>query len=139
MELFGLQFHLHGFFRRTRLAQSRVKGKNLPFHGLTAGTATRMLLPWLSSEAAEIALRYGWQLAAAFYAAMVLEPPAATCDAGDIAVEDLVGEALDCGDEHAIKTLEVCLAAYRRRPDPVHLVAARETTRALGRTGLSLA
>jgi hypothetical protein len=108
-------------------------------HGLTAGTATRMLLPWLSPEAAEIALRYGWQLAAAFYAAMVLEPPAEMCDASDIAMDDLVDEAIACGDEHAIKTVEVCLAAHRRRPDPVHLVAARETTRGLVRTGLSLA
>jgi Questin oxidase-like len=108
-------------------------------HGLTAGTATRMLAPWLSPQATEIALRYGWQLAAAFYAGLVLEPPIEACDASDITREDLVEEALACGDEHAIKTLEVCLAAHRRRPDPVYLVAARATTRALVRTGLSLA
>ncbi len=108
-------------------------------HGLTAGTATRMLQPWLSPESTTIALRYGWQLAAAFYAAMVLAPPVAAFDAPELSQDELVDEALACGDEHAIKTLEVCLAAYRRRPDPVYLLAAHETTRALLRTGLSLA
>ena len=36
-------------------------------HGLTAGTATRMMRPHLSNEATEVSLRYGWQTAAAFY------------------------------------------------------------------------
>jgi hypothetical protein len=108
-------------------------------HGLTAGTATRMLLPWLSPESTAIALRYGWQLSAAFYAAMVLEPPVAASEAPDLSQDELIDDALACGDEHAIKTLEVCLAAYRRRPEPVYLLAAHETTRALLRRGLSLA
>ncbi len=108
-------------------------------HGLTAGTATRMLLPWLSPESTTIALRYGWQLSAAFYAAMVLEPAVGACEAPDLSQDELVDDALACGDEHAIKTLEVCLAAHRRRPDPVYLLAAHETTHALLRTGLSLA
>lgn len=107
-------------------------------HGLTAGTATRMLAPWLSPEATTIALRYGWQLSAAWYAAMVLEPPVASPEAPARSRDELVDDAIACGDEHAIKTLEVCLAAHVRRPDPIYLVAAHETTRALLRTGLSL-
>ena len=69
---------------------------------------------------------------------MVLEPPVASPEAPARSRDELVDDAIACGDEHAIKTLEVCLAAHVRRPDPIYLVAAHETTRALLRTGLSL-
>ena len=44
-------------------------------HTLTGGSATRLMLPYLSPETTAESLRYGWKLAAAFYAALVLEPP----------------------------------------------------------------
>jgi hypothetical protein len=119
----------------TNAALVRARGL---VHGLTGGAATRMMLDSLSPPATEISLRYGWQLAAGFYAGLVVEPPADTVDDVQVDVETLIDDAVACGDEHAIKTVELCLDAYARQHDRVHLVAARETTAALLRSGLSL-
>ena len=53
-------------------------------------------------------------------------------------IDDLVDEAVACLDEHGIKTLEACLREYAVNPNPVYLLASRETTRALETTGLHL-
>jgi hypothetical protein len=70
-------------------------------------------------------LRYGWQAAAAIYAAF-----GSAAGAGAIADrkqdrEDLIGRAVTNGDEHAIKFTEVCLREYALNPKPVYLLAAR--------------
>jgi hypothetical protein len=107
-------------------------------HALTGGAFARMMLGHVSTDATASALRYGWQLAAAFYAALVLEPPAIGVEAPAESVDDLFDEALACPDEHGIKVLEACLREHALNPSPVYLVAARETTRRLNVLGLNL-
>ena len=107
-------------------------------HGLTGGTATSMIRPYVSADAAEASLRYGWQTAAAFYCAIVLEPPADATDAPAPTIAEIIGEALECPDEHGIKVADACLRAYAVNSDPVLLTAALKTTRRLNEVGLDL-
>ena len=107
-------------------------------HGLTAGGATRLMLDHLSPEAVASSLLYNWQLAAAFYCALVLDAPAQEVDLPEERADELIGEALECPDEHGIKVTEACLREYQLDPDPMFLVSARETTRRLNVVGLNL-
>jgi hypothetical protein len=107
-------------------------------HGLTAGAAPRMMWGHLSAEATEAALRYGWQTAAAFYSALVLESPAERVEAPTQTVDQIIDEALACPDEHAVKVTEACWREYALDPDPVYLVAAVSTIRRLNEVGLNL-
>jgi hypothetical protein len=107
-------------------------------HGLTTGTVYRLMSPHLSVEAARCILRYGWQTAAAFYCAIVLEPPATSVEPPGVTVDEIIDDALACPDEHGIKVTDACLREYEIDPDPVFLVAARSTTRRLNEVGLNL-
>jgi len=107
-------------------------------HGLTAGGATRLMLDHLSPEATASSLLYNWQLAAAFYCALVLDAPAQKVDLPEESADELISEALQCPDEHGIKVTEACLREYQLDPDPMFLVSARETTRRLNVVGLNL-
>jgi hypothetical protein len=107
-------------------------------HGLTAGTLYRIMSPALSTEAGRSILRHGWQTAAAFYCAIVLEPPAETCEPPGLTVEEVIDEAMACPDEHGIKVTDVCLREYEIEADPVFLAAAICTTRRLNEVGLNL-
>jgi hypothetical protein len=107
-------------------------------HGLTAGGATRLMLDHLSPEATAISLLYNWQLAAAFYCALVLEVPAQKVDPPEESADELVSEALQCPDEHGIKVTEACLREYQLDPDPMFLMSARQTTHKLNVVGLNL-
>jgi hypothetical protein len=107
-------------------------------HAFTAGSATRLMLPHLTSEVTAQSLRYGWQVAAAFYAALFLEPAANVVETPDELIDDLIDEAIACRDEHGIKITEACVREYRINPNPVYLVAARETTRRLVERGVPL-
>lgn len=107
-------------------------------HGLTAGTVYRLMQPHLSVDAAQAVLRYSWQVAAAFYCAIVLEPPSTNGEATDGRIEEIIGEAIACPDEHGIKVTEACLREYQLDPDPVFLTAALATTRRLNEVGLNL-
>jgi len=108
-------------------------------HCLTAGTATRLMLPYLSDEATICALRYGWQVAAAFYAGLAVEPPAVTATAPRVTTDQLIDDAIACPDDHAIKLTEACLREYRLNPNPVFLAAAHACTQSLFERGLKLA
>jgi hypothetical protein len=108
-------------------------------HALTAGTATRMMLPHLSDESATISLRYGWQVAAAFYAGHVVLPPSPDAAAPPGTIDALIDDAVACPDEHGVKIAEVCLREYCLAPSPVLLAAARACIDDLAVTGLALA
>jgi hypothetical protein len=108
-------------------------------HAFTAGSATRMMLPYLTPEATERSLRYGWQVAAAFYAGLVVAPAADQVDPPAENIDELIDEAIACPDEHGIKITEACLREYRVNPKPVYLAAAQACTRDLAETGLKLA
>jgi hypothetical protein len=95
-------------------------------HAVTGPSAIRLLLPHLDGNARAALLRYGWQGAAALYAASGgkwSSPAPAPVPKGDR--EDLVDRALATGDEHAIKFTEACLREYALNPKPVYLAAAR--------------
>jgi hypothetical protein len=104
-------------------------------HTVTGPSAIRLLLPHLDANARAALLRYGWQGAAALYAASggkwssPAPPPAPKGDR-----EDLVDRALATGDEHAIKFTEACLREYALNPKPVYLAAARAAVTSLGRS-----
>jgi len=108
-------------------------------HGLTAGAATRLMLPHLSEETTRTALRYGWQVAAAFYAGLVVQPPAPDAVAPLRTIDDLIDEAVACPDEHGVKVTEACLREYCITPNPVLLAAAHACMQDLAMTGLRLA
>ena len=125
-------------FARLLIANNPSVNPRALCHGLTAGTATRMMLPYLTDEARRASLRYGWQTAAAFYGALVLEPAAADIDDPLETVDEIVDEALACPDEHGIKVTEACLREHALDGDPVFLAAALSTTRRLNDVGLNL-
>ncbi len=94
-------------------------------HAVTGPSAIRLLLPHLDGNARATLLRYGWQGAAALYAASGgkwSSPAPSPAPKGDR--EDLVDRALATGDEHAIKFTEACLREHALNPKPVYLAAA---------------
>ena len=93
-------------------------------HAVTAPSAIRLLLPYLSDEAKQSALRYGWQLAAGIYSAFG-ETLIRAKEANAEKKEDLIDRAVKNGDEHAIKFTEACLREYALNPKPIYLLAAR--------------
>ena len=95
-------------------------------HAVTGPSAIRLLLPHLDAAARAALLRYGWQGAAALYAASGGKWASTTPSAapgGDR--DDLVDRAVATGDEHAIKFTEACLREHALNPKPVYLAAAR--------------
>ena len=106
--------------------------------GLSHSLTGAMLQPHLSPDVTEVTLRYGWQMAAAFYCAVVLEPPTTEVAPPPEAIDEIIDEALQCPDEHGIKVTEACLREYESTPEPVLLVAALSTTRRLNEVGINL-
>jgi len=97
-------------------------------HAVTGPSAIRLLLPHLDADARAALLRYGWQGAAALYAASGgkwSSPAPSSAPKGDR--EDLVDRALATGDEHAIKFTEACLREHALNRKPVYLAAASAT------------
>ncbi len=95
-------------------------------HTVTAATALRSLLPFLSPATTQRALRYGWQVAAALYS---ISSPGSTDhvpEAKEIRDDDLIDRAVASQDEHAIKFTEACLREFKLNPRPVYLRAARD-------------
>jgi Questin oxidase-like len=94
-------------------------------HAVTAPSAIRLLLPYLSADAKRSALRYGWQLAAGIYSVFGETLIKTKADDDDESKQDLIDRAVKNGDEHAIKFTEACLREYALNPKPVYLLAAR--------------
>ena len=113
---------------RVYLANARDRGSIITFiHAVTGPGAIHLMAPSLSQDTTRIALRYCWQASAGLYAAIGTELDNNPYDtAGDNAnMDELVHLAVNTGDEHAIKFMEVCLRAYHIEPKPLFLVAAR--------------
>ena len=88
-----------------------------------------MMLPYLTPESTTQSLRYGWQVAAAFYSGLMVVPAAVDVEPPVEGIDELIDEAIACPDEHGIKITEACLREYRINPKPVYLAAARACTR----------
>jgi hypothetical protein len=92
----------------------------------------RPLLTCVPQEAAPAVLRYGWQAAAALYAAFGTAPPVEPREV-HVDRDELIDQAVATGDEHAIKFTEACLREYVLDPQPVYLAAAEHAAGVLRR------
>lgn len=100
-------------------------------HSVTGPSALRLMAPYLNDDAVRVSLRYGWQAAAALYAAFGDTPSGPFEEpAGD--AQDLIDRAVASGDEHAIKFTEACLREHVLNSRPVYLAAARHASGVLG-------
>jgi|WetSurMetagenome_2_1015567.scaffolds.fasta_scaffold08873_5 hypothetical protein len=112
-------------FVRVYLANANGRGSVITFiHGVTGPGAVYLMAACLLPDISRVALRYAWQASAAMYASIGHGIDNAVYDAADGSIEDLILQAVETGDEHAIKFTEVCLRAYRIDPRPIFLVAA---------------
>ena len=102
-------------------------------HAVTGPGAVRLLLPHLSREVTRKMLRYGWQAAAAIYAASASAEPNRAARQPPLSVEEIIDRAVESGDEHGFKFAEACLREHAIAPRPVFLAAALDATRRLGR------
>jgi hypothetical protein len=117
-------------FARVYLANAKsVLGTIVFVHSVTGPTSLRPMLPYLSGDDAAVALRYGWQAAAALFTVYGLTAaPEDTLASPSYGREDLVARAIECGDEHAIKFTEVCLSEHELNPRPEYLLAAHHAS-----------
>jgi hypothetical protein len=102
-------------------------------HTVTAPSALRLLVPYMTDADARLAARYAWQACAAIYAWYSTTPPA-TLDLTPPTEdpETLIDRAVAAGGAHTIKFTEVCLREYALHPKPVYLVAARDAAERVG-------
>lgn len=120
-------------FARVYLANARDFLSVIVFiHGVTSTAALAHILPHVRRETARRALSFAWQAGCGLYAAFGNTPePAAVVESPREDAETLVDMAVACGDEHAIKFTEACLALDAARPSPVYRAAARHAIAAL--------
>jgi len=122
-------------FARVYLANARSVLSTIVFvHSVTGPSSLRPMLPYLSAQDAAVALRYGWQAAAALFTVYGLATaPQDSFASPSYDRGDLVARAIESGDEHAIKFTEVCLREYELNPQPEYLVAAHHASEVLQR------
>jgi Questin oxidase-like len=113
-------------FARVFLANARNTYTTIAFvHAVTGPSALRPILPFLADKTAHAALAYAWQAAAAMYATFGTQADLSHPAEVKVGSQDeLIGRAIECGDEHAIKFTEVCLREHALTPDPAFLAAA---------------
>lgn len=117
-------------FARVYLEQAGPSGLQVItfIHGVTGPSAVRLLLPHVAAPVQASLLRYAWQAAAGFYAALGRPPGTPALSPTPPSASDLIERAVDSGDEHAIKFTEACLREHALLPRPVFLEAARDAT-----------
>jgi hypothetical protein len=95
-------------------------------HAVTGPAALRWLLPHLSAARQHTAFAYVWQAVAAWTATFASPAPMAVGpdDLPPAAASEIVAQAVDTRDPHAIKFVAACLQEYRLNPRPVYLQAA---------------
>jgi Questin oxidase-like len=122
-------------FARAYLANAKSVLSTIVFvHSVTGPSALRPMLPYLSAQDTAVALRYGWQAAAALFTVYGLTVAPKNCFASpSYDREGLVARAIESGDEHAIKFTEVCLREYELNPQPEYLLAAHHASGMLRR------
>jgi hypothetical protein len=116
-------------FARVYLEQTQTGIGVITFvHGVTGPSAVRLLLPHVDAAVQTSLLRYAWQAAAGFYAALGRPPSPPPASAAPPTAAALIELAVANGDEHAIKFTEACLREFALLPRPVFLEAARDAT-----------
>ena len=94
----------------------------IPFvHAVTGPAAVRLLLPYLDPGVTDAAVAYAWQAVGAIQSAYGRVPPMPLEPSSEPDWADLADRAVESGDEHVIKLLEVC--QRERLPVPGSLTA----------------
>jgi hypothetical protein len=101
-------------------------------HTVTAPSALRMLLPYLSKETAARTARYAWQACAAIHS-RAHYPHEVEWPTELPTSDDIIDRAVFSGDEHAIKFTEACLREYRLSPAPEFLAGPLDMSGRYGR------
>ena len=103
-------------------------------HAVTAPSALRLLMPYLSEADARLAARYAWQACAAIYAWYATTTLPATTNVAPPTTEpdQLIDRAVVAGGAHTIKFTEVCLREYALAPLAIYLVAAYDAADRVG-------
>lgn len=122
-------------FARVYLANAHDPLTTIVFiHSVTSATAVRSLLAGLGPRAAEISVRYLWQVQCALYAVFGSRPvPSHPIAAPSESREELIAMAVRHGDEHVIKFTEACLREDAIAPVPEYRAAARHAITMLAR------
>ncbi len=101
-------------------------------HTVTAPSALRMMLPYVSTDTARLGARYAWQACVAIHSRghypHDVETPATLPNR-----DDLIDRAVFSTDEHAIKFTEACLREYQLNPDPAFLLGPLDMSGRYGR------
>jgi hypothetical protein len=95
-------------------------------HAVTAPAAVRMVLPELPPALRTASVAASWQAVGGIVAAFAVPRLPAEGDpaAAELPAAELVGRAVEHGDEHVIKLTEAALREHARTGDPTLLVAA---------------
>jgi len=95
-------------------------------HTITSTSGLRSLLPYLSPPTTEKILRFGWQVGAALYSIAAIGSTNVLPARQEIKIDNLIEQAVDIGEEHAIKFTEACLREYSQKSNPIYLQAAQD-------------
>jgi hypothetical protein len=98
-------------------------------HGVTAPAAIRLVLPHLPDALHARSVEAMWQISVTFLLVFTRDRGAEQHPLAGLSdelptVSDLLGRALEHGDEHVIKFTEACVREAALRPDPRYLAAA---------------
>ncbi len=119
--------NLSAAFCRTMLAHPEVFAVPL-VHMVTPIAAARTLLPVLPVPARDLVYARLWQVGAAIVSVFTPSPAhrqVAAPEPGDVpTIAEVVAEAVEHQDVHALKFTEACAREYAVRPDPVYVLAA---------------
>jgi len=106
---------------------------SIPYvHTVTAPSALRMIVPFVSPETARLAARYAWQACAAIHSRGHYPHPPKMPE-GLPAADEVIDRAVYSGDEHVIKFAEACLRENALKPNPAFLMAALDMSGRYGR------
>jgi hypothetical protein len=95
-------------------------------HAVTGPCSLRRMAPYLKPATVRAALPHAWHAATALYAMYARRDDAPRAPDTKLSRAELVGRAIDNGDEHAIKFTETLLAEHELHPDPAYLAAAAD-------------
>jgi len=113
-----------------RILAAHAELKTVPMiqliHCITAPVSMRDLLPYLPAEQHGGVYRHLWRVSASIMARVVRPLAGEAPEMGQPprAPETLARQAVENGDDHAIKVTEALLREDRRRPDPIYRAAA---------------
>jgi hypothetical protein len=95
-------------------------------HAVTAPAAVRMVLPELPPALRTASVAASWQAVGGIVAAFAVPrlPAEGDAVAAELPAAELIGRAVEHGDEHVIKLTEAALREHARTGDPTLLVAA---------------